>query len=151
MTHIVLVKGSGGRLEAPGVGWMKSEGWTTHNYVGSAEGVGSLSFKRNWTGRKHTVEDAQGRVRGEHEREGWAGTSGPLMWDDVTYEFAILSQWKGSFVLRRNNEDLATFATKAFSGNVEIEVLDNAHVPPGLLLFGAWMAILRQLDVAAAT
>lgn len=150
MRTIVLAKGEGGRLEAPGVGWIKQEKWTSYDFIGSAEGVGDLVFKRNWTGRKHTIEDSQGRVRGEHEREGWTGSSGPLMWDDVHYEFAVHSGWKGSFVLRRNNEDLATFTLKNFWRDVEVEVLDNAHVPAALMLFGAWMTILRQRDSAAS-
>lgn len=150
MAVIALERGKGGRYAAAGVGWLKQRSWTSNDFVGEADGIdGELTFQRTWTGRDHTVTDAIGRVRGEHTREGWTGSAGPLMWDDVQYEFAVQSTWKGSFVLRRLNEDLATFTPKSWGRVIEIETLSNAAVPAGLMVFGAWMTIMRQRDSAA--
>ena len=151
MTTIELNRVKGGRFEAPELGWIKQKGWT-NDFIGEAAGIdGQLTFSRNWTTRHHTITDAIGRVRGEHVRQGWLGASGPMSWDDVDYEFAMHSSWKGSFVLRRLNEDLATFQLKRLGRTVEIELLDGASVPAGLLLVGAWLAILRHRDAAAAS
>lgn len=152
MATIEFTRASGGVYEAPGVGWIKQKSLMSYDFIGGAAGIPEeLTFKRNWTGRHHTIEDATGRVRGEHERQGWAGTKGPLMWDDVQYEFANHSAWKGSFVVRRHNEDLATFTPKRFGRTIEVESIDHAHIPAGLVLFGIWMTILRQRDAAAAS
>lgn len=149
MTLIQLSKGAGGHYEAAGVGWLKPKSMLSNDFVGEAVGLGPLTFSRNWTGRKYQVSDSLPRGRGHHHAEGW-GNSGPLEWDDVQYEYATHSMWKSSFVLRRHSEDLATFTPKRFGRTIEIEVLGNAHVPTGLLLFGAWIAIMHQRDAAAS-
>lgn len=149
MTAIEFSKGPGGHFEAAGIGWLKQKSLLSSDFVGDAVGVGPLLFSRNWTGRKYVVSDALPRVRGHHHRAGW-GNSGPLEWDDVQYEFATHSAWKGSFVLRRHSEDLVTFTPKRFGRTIEIETFGHAHVPPGLMLFGAWITIMSQRDAAAS-
>lgn len=149
MTTIELTKGAQGRYETPGVGWLKQKSMLSNDFVGEAVDLGPLTFTRNWTGRTYEVTDNLPRVRGNHNRAGW-GNSGPLEWDDVQYEFATHSAWRSSFVLRRHTEDLATFTPKRFGRTIEIQILDNAHVPTGLLLFGAWITIMSQRDAAAA-
>lgn len=55
-------------------------------------------------------------------------------------------------MLSRLGEDLATFTPRGFFRNdIEVEVLDGAHVPAGLIVFGIWMLILYQRDSAAAS
>lgn len=149
MTTIELTKGPGGRYQAAGVGWLKQKSMLSNDFIGEAVDLGELSFSRNWTGRKFEVSDRLPRVRGQHQREGW-GNNGPLEWDDVQYEFASNSMWKGSFALRRHSEELATFTPKRFGRTIEIQVLGNAHVPNGLLLFGAWIILMNQRDAAAS-
>jgi len=124
MTTITVTKGSKRRFEAPGLGWIQPKGVFSTDYIGQVEGIGELSLTRNWTGLKYTVTDSIGRVRGSYEKKGWTGSRGPLMWDDVEYEFAHHSAWNNSCVLRRHNEDLATFKPKWTGSSVEVELLD---------------------------
>lgn len=152
MTTIEFTKGSGSLYEAPDVGWLKPKSMFTNDFDGGAAGVGELSLTRNWKASEYTVRDATGRVRGFHERKGWLRQQGPLEWDDIQYEFAVQGTWNSEFVLRRLNENLAVFSAKGFfQRDIEVNVLDGAHVPPGLILFGVWMFILRQRDNASAS
>ena len=152
MATIEFIKGSGSLYEAPDVGWVKPKSMFSHDFIGGAAGVGELSLTRNWKATEYTVRDATDRVRGLHERQGWLRQKGPLEWDDIQYEFGVHSTWKGSFVLSRLGEDLATFTPRGFFRNdIEVEVLDGAHVPAGLIVFGIWMLILYQRDSAAAS
>ena len=145
-------KGWSGLKEAPETGWFKPKGAFSADYLGGAAGIGEFTLSRNWSAKKSTVTDTTGRVRGQHEWQGWTASKGPLEWDDVQYEFGVLSSWRSSFVLRRHNEELATISPKGFAGNrLQVEILDNAHVPPGLIVFVTWLAAMRIRDNDASS
>lgn len=152
MTTLTFTRGRRDLFEAPDIGWFKPKGMLTTDSDAGAAGIGELTFSRNWTSTTYTATDPTGRVRGVHRRTGWGQDKGPIEWDDVQYDLATHSHWKGSFVLRRHNEDLATFAHQGFTASrIVVEVLDGAHVPPGLVVFCAWMTLLRVRDTAATS
>ena len=150
MTTIVLTKERGSRFAAAELGSMNQRSWFTSDFEVAPLGGAALTFHRSGWGRRYRALDATGHVVGERDHLGFFERRGPISWDGVAYDFGTQSQWKGSMVLLRYGEELSHFRVDGWGRKVTIETPNAAALPPGLLLFGAWMTILQRRDTAAA-
>lgn len=150
MTTIVLTKERGGAFVAAELGRMTQRSWFTSDFNVAPIGGAALTFRRTGWGRRYRALDATGHVVGARDRQGFFQSRGPITWEGVAYDFGSQSQWKGTMVLLRYGEQLAHFRVDGWARKITIETPNAAAAPPGLLLFGAWMALQQRRDTAAA-
>ncbi|XVX20356.1 hypothetical protein ACQP1U_00320 [Actinomycetota bacterium] len=153
MGTVELHRAKGGRYESAELGWFKQRKWYSADVDAQAPGGEPMVFRRSaWQTHFH-ADDAQGRPIGDHPRTDWLHGRGPLTWQSVAYDFVRSSAWKGSYALTRYDEQLALFTPSAFGRTMTIEVADTvtpSTVPPGLLLFCAWITHQTQEDTSSA-
>jgi hypothetical protein len=138
------------------------------------EGAGTLRL-RGWTGRSATAETPagdrswelvhRGLFRTVLEASDAAGTpigayeprtfrrGGALTWQGRDYGLRAASAWKQRYALTDGDRELATIEGKGWGKRpVRVSIDDPSALPPGLLLFAAYVvrALAEDAQSAAA-
>lgn len=150
MGTYALTKGKDGRYAADGLGAFRQRTWRSPDTDAEPVGDGPVRFTRTIWGRTYTATTETGAELGRHDRTTVMRCSGPIRWSGVDYEFARTHNWKNVFTLSRYGEPLATFSPARFGGTILVTTSDTATVPPGLLLFCAWITLVTVRDGGAA-